>query len=146
MVAALSGTWLAVESLAFGVYMATHRPVRPMPNTPIRVLRLRVYGGMPQVAIVTGNAATEQVVFNAITGRRASQTEPGYPEVGFPFGWQAHQTAKKIHRGDYIGLSGRWMDLFAGLSMVFLSVSATVMYFNMWSKRRQTGGSGLMWM
>jgi hypothetical protein len=32
-------------------------------------------------------------------------------------GWQAHQIAKQVHRGDYIGLSGRWMDLAAGLSL-----------------------------
>jgi hypothetical protein len=183
MVVALSGTWLAVESLGFGIYMATHRPIRPMPNaaqaprpalpngitalrdadipgmlsatsasfrttmpnTPLRVLRLRVYGGMPQGVIVTGDEEAEQVVFNATTGRRASQTERGYPEVGFPFGWQAHQIAKQVHRGDYIGLSGRWMDLFAGLSMVFLSVSGAVMYFTMWSKRRSMGRSGVLW-
>jgi hypothetical protein len=116
-----------------------------MPHTPMRVLRLRVYGGMPQGVIVTGNGEAVQVVINAHTGRRASQTEPGYPEVGFPFGWQAHQIAKQIHRGDYIGLSGRWMDLLAGLSMVFLSISAAVMYFNMWSKRRQSGRTALIW-
>lgn len=180
LVVALSGTWLAVESLGFGIYMASHPP-RPravsaprtplpdgitalneavipamlsttlasfktsMPNTSMRVLRLRVYGGMPQGVIVTGNSEAAQVVFNATSGRRANQTEPGYPEVGFPFGWQAHQIAKQIHRGDYIGLSGRWMDLLAGLSMVFLSISAAIMYFNMWSKRRQTGRRGLIW-
>jgi len=79
LVVALSGTWLAVESLGFGIYMASHPP-RPravsaprtplpdgitalneavipamlsttlasfktsMPNTSMRVLRLRVYG------------------------------------------------------------------------------------------------------
>jgi hypothetical protein len=183
MVVALSGTWLAVESLGFGIYQATHRPVRPlpsaapaprpvlpngitalndadvpamlnttlasfnatMPNVPIRVLRLRVYGGMPQGVIITGSEEAEQVVFNANTGRRASQTEPGYPVSGFPFGWQAHQIAKQVHRGDYFGISGRWMDLFAGLSMVFLSVSGAVMYFNMWTRRKSVGRSGLLW-
>jgi hypothetical protein len=179
LVVALSGTWLAVESLGFGLYMARRaapnaapapRPVLPngitalsdadipkmlsttlssltttLPETPIRVLRLRVYGGMKQGVIVTGDEEAKQLVFNASTGRRASQSEPGYPEVGFPFGWQAHQTAKKIHRGDYIGLSGRWMDLFAGFAMVFLSVSAAVMYYNLWSKRRSVGRSGVLW-
>lgn len=193
-VVALSGTWLAVESLGMGIYMASHRPVRPagsttpgmgagnaaqrqgngpvlpagisalnemdvpgmlrttlasyhvlMQDTPIRVVRLRVYGGMPQGVIVTGSEEAEQVVFNASTGKRASMTEPGYPEVGFPFGWEAHQIAKKVHRGDYVGMSGRWMDLFAGLALVYLSISGVVMYVDMWKKRRKIGRSGLLW-
>lgn len=179
-VVALSGTWLAVESLGMGIYMANNRPTPPpanaprpilpngigalndadvpnmlkttlasyqatMPDTPIRVVRLRVFGGMPQGVIVTGSDEADQVVFNAITGKRASMTEPGYPRVGFPFGWEAHQIAKKVHRGDYFGMSGRWADLFAGLAMLYLSISGVVMYIDMWKKRRKIGRSGLLW-
>jgi uncharacterized iron-regulated membrane protein len=169
----LSGTWLAVESLCFGLYNAAHQPgpgtprVNPisplpdaavatmlattlaayeaaMPDVSARVIRLRYYGGMPQGVVVTGKQEATQLVFNAATGRRASETEPGYPPTGFPFGWQAHQWAKKIHRGDIFGLSGRLMDLFAGLSMVYLSISGIVMYYELWSKRRRAGRSRLL--
>jgi hypothetical protein len=176
-VVALSGSWLAYESLIFGYYMAHHRPAPGQPrenhtgvsalpvaaapamlattlqayqphlaDKPLKVLRLRVYGGMPQGIVIGGlGDDTEQFAFNALNGRHASLTEPGYPEVGFPFGWQAHQYAKQIHRGDFIGLSGRWMDLFAGLSIIYLSLSGAIMYFNMWQQRRRSGRKALIW-
>jgi uncharacterized iron-regulated membrane protein len=111
----------------------------------MRVVRLRWYGAMPQGAVVTGESTARQLVYEATSGRRVSETEPGYPPVGFPFGWQAHQTAKAIHRGSMFGLSGRFMDLFAGLSMIYLSVSGIVMYADLWNRRRRLGRSGLIW-
>jgi uncharacterized iron-regulated membrane protein len=115
-------------------------------DQPLKVLRLRVYGGMAQGVVIVGSGDdTQQVVFNAATGHRASLTEPGYPPTGFPFGWQAHQVAKQVHRGSYIGLSGRWMDLFGGLSMVYLSLSGVVMYVEMWNRRRRSGRRALLW-
>jgi hypothetical protein len=167
----LSGAWLAVESLYFGYYLTSHQPaprVDPssplpdaslpamlrttlgayqaaMPDAPARVIRLRFFGGMPQGVIVTGEEEARQLVFNAATGRRASETEPGYPDTGFPFGWQAHQVAKSVHRGDFFGLTGRLMDLFSGLAMIYLSISGIAMYYELWKKQRKAGRSGLVW-
>jgi uncharacterized iron-regulated membrane protein len=113
---------------------------------PLKVLHLRTYGGMSQGVVIAGlGDDTRQVVFNAVTGRRVSETEPGYPETGFPFGWQAHQIAKGIHRGDVIGLSGRWMDLLCGLALIFFSISGAVMYYDMWKRRRRSGRHALLW-
>ena len=178
LVVALSGTWLAYESLVFGYYLTAHLPApgRPMAqpkspltpladaqlpgmlrtsvdawrnrfgDEPLKVVQLRIYGGMPQGALVFGPGDdTRQVVFNADTGREVSETEPGYPETGFPFGWQAHQYAKQIHRGFFLGLAGRWMGLFSGVSVIFLSVSGAWMYYEMWWQRRRTGRRGLIW-
>jgi uncharacterized iron-regulated membrane protein len=177
LVIALSGTWLAVESLIFGYYMSAHRPapgmpfvhqsgVEPLPDAqlprmlsttltayrssladqPLKVVRLRVYGGMEQGVLVVGMGDdTQQVVFNAATGHRAGLTEPGYPPTGFPFGWQAHQLAKQIHRGSYFGLSGRWMDFFGGVAIIYLSISGAVMYAQMWNRRRRAGRGALLW-
>ena len=176
-VVALSGTWLAYESLVFGFYMAHHRPQPGQPferhtgvsalsagaaqqmlattlaayqphlaDKPLKVVRLRVYGGSPQGIVIGGlGDDTEQFVFNAVTGKPMRLTEPGYPEVGFPFGWQAHQWAKQIHRGDFIGLNGRWMGLIAGLAIIYLSISGAVMYYNLWKQRRSSGRHGLIW-
>ena len=177
LVIALSGTWLAIESLIFGYYMRAHLPGPGMPfvhqsgvnplqdarlpgmlsttmsayrsslaDQPLKVVRLRVYGGMPQGVIITGMGDdTQQLVFNAETGHRAGLTEPGYPPTGFPFGWQAHQIAKQVHRGSYFGLSGRWMDLFGGVTIMYLSISGAVMYADMWNRRRRAGRPSLLW-
>jgi uncharacterized iron-regulated membrane protein len=112
---------------------------------PIKVLRLRYFGGMAQGVIITGGDDTRQLVFNADTGKRASMTEPGYPYTGFPFGWEEHELVKKIHRGDALGIPGRLMDLFAGFSLVFLSASGLVMYLDLLRRRRRAGRKQLFW-
>lgn len=177
LVVALSGTFLAYESLIFGLYLSHLRemprpammqqasapplPVKQAPamlattlsayqslqnDKPLKVVRLRIYGDMPQGIVIGGlGDDTEQFAFNASSGKRVTLTEPGYPKVGFPFGWQAHQWAKQIHRGDFIGLSGRWMGLIAGLAITYLSISGIVLYFNLWIQRKRSGRPGLIW-
>ncbi len=115
------------------------------PGTPVKALRLRYFAGMPQGVIVTGGEITRQLVYNTATSRSAGLSGPGYPETGMPFGWQVTQLAKKIHRGDFIGLSGRWMSLLTGLSLLYLSISGAVIYFELWNRRRQKGRRELFW-
>jgi uncharacterized iron-regulated membrane protein len=115
------------------------------PNDPIKVLRLRYFAGMPQGIVVSAGKETEQLVFNAASGRPVSLTEPGYPLTGQPFGWQADQTFKQIHRGDMFGLPGRFIGLFTGLSVLFLAISGTVTYLDLWNRRRKAGRAGLFW-
>jgi uncharacterized iron-regulated membrane protein len=115
-------------------------------NTPIKVLRLRYFSGMPQGAILTGGSGeTRQLVYNAETGAVAHMTEPGYPYTGFPFGWREHEYMKQIHRGDALGLPGRLMDIFAGLALVFLSASGLSMYMDLLRRRRRGGHTQLFW-
>jgi uncharacterized iron-regulated membrane protein len=114
-------------------------------DMPIKVLRIRYFSGMPQGVIVTGGDDTRQLVFNADTGRRASMTEPGYPDVAFPFGWEEHELVKQIHRGDAFGVPGRLMDVFAGLSLVFLSLSGLIMYLDLWRRRWRAGRKQMFW-
>jgi uncharacterized iron-regulated membrane protein len=114
-------------------------------DAAVKVIRLRHFAGMPQGVVITGGAETTQLVFNAISGRAVSESEPGYPDTGMPFGWQVTQIAKQVHRGDFIGVSGRWMSIFAGLSLLYLTISGVVMYFELWNRRRQRGSSGLFW-
>jgi len=108
-------------------------------NSPIKAIRIRYFSGMPQGIIIAGNDNVKQLVFNALTGQPVGMTEPGYPETGQPFGWQEHQLMKQIHRGDWLGLPGRAMDLIAGLSLIYLSVSGVVMYVSTWLRRRHRG-------
>ena len=170
VVVTLSGGWLAVESLYRSFDVLREQKLPPVPvaplddaaaramlavtmkaidtnasGDPVKVVRLRNFGGYRQGVVVTGGSASRQLVFNARTGAAMTETEPGYPRVHFPFGWQAHQWAKSVHRGDMIGLTGRWMDLIAGFALIYLSLSGGVMYWTMWRRRRQTGRPALVW-
>lgn len=112
---------------------------------PPRVIRLRTYGGMPQGVVVTGDDTAEQLVFNARTGKAASLYEEGYPKTPMPLQWNAHETWKRLHRGDYFGLTGRWMDLITGLAVLFLSISGVVMYLQLLRARATLGRRRLFW-
>jgi uncharacterized iron-regulated membrane protein len=117
-------------------------------STPIKVLRLRYFSGMPQGLIIAAGKTdddTHQVVYNAETGHTAQMAESSYPYQGFPFGWREHEFMKQIHRGDALGIPGRLMDLFAGLSLVFLSASGLVMYVGLLRKRRKGGRKQMFW-
>jgi hypothetical protein len=114
-------------------------------QTPLRVIRLRYFAGIAQGVIITGEASPRQLVYDAATGREMSLTEPGYPPTGQPFGWREHQLMKQIHRGDWLGLPGRALDLLAGLSMLFLALSGVAMYFDLWRRRRRGGRAGFFW-
>jgi uncharacterized iron-regulated membrane protein len=173
-IVALSGTFLAVNALGIRLYIALHDGARPgltadvsrpladaelpamlhatlgsyraaAPDAPIRVLRLRHFAGMSQGVVITGESEARQLVYNTSTGRAASQTEPGYPETGMPFGWQLGQTVKQIHRGDFFGLTGRAMSVLSALSLLYLALSGAVVYFDLRSKRVQKGRREFFW-
>lgn len=112
---------------------------------PIEAVRLRSFAGMEQGVVITARPDVQQLIYDASNGRRVTETEPNYPPTAFPLGWQIHEMLKRVHRGDYFGLTGRLMDLLAGLSMAFLSVSGIVLYVQLWSARRRRGRAALVW-
>jgi uncharacterized iron-regulated membrane protein len=159
LIVVLSGTLLAVGDAGVSVYRMTHDGKRPgltvdasapldaaelpgMLHTtlaayregaaqrPLRVVRLRYFAGMPQGVVVTADEDARQLAFDTRSGRRASLSGDDYPVTGQPFGWQENQIVKAIHRGDVIGLPGRWLNLLAGLALLFLSVSGATLYFS----------------
>ena len=119
---------------------------RLAPGAPIKIIRLRYFAGMPQGVVVYGGPDdTRQMAIDTATGGVALLSGPGYPPTGQPYGWQTDQILKRIHRGDFFGMTGRWFSLLTGLSLLFLSVSGAVMYLDMWRRRRKAGRSGLFW-
>jgi uncharacterized iron-regulated membrane protein len=115
------------------------------PNAPLKVLRVRVYGGMNQGVIVTGGYPINQIMYNLDNGRIATLNEPGYPKSQFPLGTQVHEDVKHFHSGDMFGLPTRFMNLLAGLALIYLSVSGVIMYVDMWRKRAKAGRKALIW-
>ena len=114
--------------------------------SPIKAIRLRYFNGLPQGILIAGTGdGTAQRVFNAVSGAPMSITEPGYPATHYHLGWKEHEVMKEIHRGDFFGLPGRLLDLFAGLSLIFLCVSGLVMYVDLWRRRRRGGRTALLW-
>jgi uncharacterized iron-regulated membrane protein len=172
---AVTGTILAISSIGVATYVTLYGPERPgmtidasrpladaelpaMLNStlrafrsangdePIKVIRLRYFAGMPQGLVVAGTGQdTQQTAYNTATGRWASFHEPGYPVTGQTFGWQVDETVKELHRGDYFGLTGRWLSLLTGFALLYLAVSGAIMYLELWNRRRSKGKRMLFW-
>jgi uncharacterized iron-regulated membrane protein len=115
------------------------------PDAAPRAVRLRVYAGYVQGVVISGESEARQLVYNARTGASMLETEPGYPDTGFPFGWQAHQWAKQVHNGSLFHLTGRGINFLAGLAMFYLSLSGIVMYTRLWRRRAGNGNRSLFW-
>ncbi|HUO22993.1 MAG TPA: PepSY-associated TM helix domain-containing protein [Caulobacteraceae bacterium] len=118
---------------------------RDAPTTPVRVVRLRVYAGMGQGVVLTGEPRMRQLVYDLATGKPQSLNAPGYPASGFPFGMQAHETMRRIHSGELFGAPAVFLTDLAGISLAFLSVSGVVVYVSMWSRRARAGRRDLIW-
>lgn len=101
-------------------------------TSKIKVIRLRIFAGMPQGIVVGDGEEVRQFAFNAQTGSRVSFYEPGYPVTGQTFGWQVDETAKQIHRGDFLGITGRWISLMCGFALLYLGCSAAFLYWEIW--------------
>ena len=115
------------------------------PGVAMRRLRVRQFAKMAQGVVITAEEEPRQLVYNLATGKPASLSEPEYPFSGFPFGVQMHEDIKRFHRGDLLGMPGRWMNLLSGFALLFLSVSGIVMYLDMWRKRRAGGRAAFLW-
>jgi hypothetical protein len=111
----------------------------------IKAIRLRTFAGHPQGIVIAGGDATEQLIFNARSGKTEGLSGAGYPYTGFPTGWQLHELLKRIHRGDVIGVPGRVIDLLSGLSLAFLSISGLALYLDLKGRRSKAGRKGLFW-
>jgi uncharacterized iron-regulated membrane protein len=56
-----------------------------------------------------------------------------------------HNFLKEVHSGSIIGLPGRVLSLLSGFSLIFLSVTGIVMYFDMKRSRDKLGRHGIFW-
>lgn len=115
------------------------------PGLEPKVIRLRYFAGYPQGVVIADNGETQQYVYNAQNGVPMSMHETGYPNLGFPSGWEWHQRLKRIHRGDIFGMPGRWLDTIGAIALAYLTLSGIWMYGRLWNARRRSGRTALVW-
>lgn len=75
----------------------------------------------------------------------AAAPQASVPPSGLPLRLRLHNLLKELHTGSIIGLSGRTVDVLTGTSFVVLSVTGTIMYFQLLGARRRIGRTALFW-
>jgi uncharacterized iron-regulated membrane protein len=120
-------TWNAVEQAANG--------------EPVKVIRIRAQGNNPQgIAIIGSGSDTRQVAFNAQTGVLIPAASL-QNNSGFPWGMDAHQIGKGIHRGSIFGTWARYIDFLTGMALLYLSINGLALYIDfrkeVWKAKKQ---------
>jgi uncharacterized iron-regulated membrane protein len=136
---------IAPEDLSRMLATGLRAAARVAPGRRLLVVKLRIAQGMKQAIVWTDQSIPQQYVFDTSTGALITPDSAGQQSTGYMWPWAVHQLAKRIHRGDWLGLSGRCIDVVAGLSLLFLAISGLVMYLQMLGKRRRSGRRGLIW-
>jgi uncharacterized iron-regulated membrane protein len=121
-----------------GLLQATLSATQQYTNgAPLKVIRIRAFGNVSQGVVIAGDGNdTKQYSFNAKTGQPVSG-DPQAGQPGFPWGWDAHQLGKAIHRGSYFGTFARFLDLFAGLALLYLCINGLALYLDFRKDRKQ---------
>jgi len=137
---------LRAEDVQAMIAGALRAAARLAPADRVVSIELRRTARAPTATLVMAGPAPTELVVDTASGawlNRDAVTRP--PERPYIFSLRVHQILKRLHRGDIIGVSGRWMIVLTGLSLLFLSGSALVMYTQMWRARRRMNRGGVFW-
>jgi uncharacterized iron-regulated membrane protein len=116
------------------------------PNGRITALQLVVRNGIPKGLVTLGGIRPRILAFDARGGAEISDWSTGGVQVGQGYFADWHQALKRFHRGDILGsFAARYVDLAAGLALLYLVVSSFFIYFDMKKRRRQTGRTNWFW-
>ncbi|MGC3982164.1 MAG: PepSY-associated TM helix domain-containing protein [Steroidobacteraceae bacterium] len=153
-----SGAALSRADLERYVANTVHAAVANNPDDVSALqLQLNMRGDEAQGEVqLTGAGAenrTLNLVFNAATGEmrtantvlvvKAAAKTPWYNDLQTRL--RLHDLIQDLHRGNIIGISGQVMDILTGLSFIVLSVTGTLMYFQMRTRRKQMQRDGWFW-
>jgi hypothetical protein len=72
------------------------------------------------------------------TGRDAKREAPGPMK-------QWNRFFKHIHSGEYFGPFGIFINMIAGIALLFFAVSGMWMYLSMFRRRQRNGLQGMFW-
>jgi len=116
------------------------------PAARIVAVDLVVRDGGPKGLVHLGGAAAAVLAFDAVSGAPVTDRATSGRQAGNGYFADWHQVVKRLHRGDIIGhFAGRYVDIAAGLALVYLVASAAVLYWSLLRQRRATGRGALFW-
>ena len=105
---------------------------RAHPDRLIADIQLVERDGLAKGIVSFAGAAPLTLAFDASNGARIHDWMEQGLQSGNGYYSDWHQRLKRLHRGDIIGhFSGRYLDLLAGLALLYLLVSAALMYRQM---------------
>ncbi|MEY4761835.1 MAG: PepSY-associated region [Pseudomonadota bacterium] len=120
---------LSDDALRLPVAQALDRAFAESGNASLRGVELFRRNGKDMARITRGGSEEESKLIDLVTGETVAPDphRPGHQGHGYLADW--HQIVKRLHRGDVVGhFAGRYIDLAAGLSLLFLLVSGSLIY------------------
>lgn len=116
------------------------------PSARIAAIQIIDRDGIAKGLVTLVGATPSVLAFNAETGASVADWATTGVQVGNGYYADWHQIVKRIHRGDIIGsFVGRYIDMLAGLALLYLVVSGFVLYFEMLKRRSGMGRTGWFW-
>jgi uncharacterized iron-regulated membrane protein len=112
-------------------------------NGRVAAIQLVHRDGIAKALVTLGGESSRTLAFDATTGAAVADWTSTGQQVGSGYYADWHQFVKRLHRGDVIGnFKGRYIDLTAGLALLYLVVSGGVMYLQHRAQRTRMGVSG----
>jgi len=100
------------------------------PGAAIAALTLINRDGLVKGLVTLAGANPRVLAFDATSGAPVADWATTGTQAGNGYYADWHQVLKRFHRGDIIGhFAGRYFDLLAGLALLYLVISAGVLYF-----------------
>jgi uncharacterized iron-regulated membrane protein len=112
-------------------------------NRPVTAIQLVYRDGIAKSLVTVGGEQPATLAFDATAGTAVSDWATAGHQVGSGYYADWHQFVKRLHRGDVIGnFKGRYIDLTAGLALLYLVVSGGIMYLQQRGQRTRMGIGG----
>lgn len=132
-----------VNTLLQTAYQAA---LKDSPTARITAIQLIQRDGIAKSLVTLGGETPKTLAFNAASGQPVADWTTGGVQVGNGYFADWHQAVKRIHRGDIIGhFGGRFIDMGAGLALLYLVISSLALYFDMFQRRNKLGRKGWFW-
>jgi len=114
-----------------GLLQSTYQAARRTePAERIAAITLVRRDGIDKGLVTVGGATPRVLAFDAASGAAVSDWATHGEQVGNGYYADWHQMLKRFHRGDIIGnFAGRYVDLLAGVALLYLLISAGALYF-----------------